>query len=43
MSDLGAHIDPAFVLLDDAVDNLEAQPGPFANILGGEKGFEDPR
>ena len=29
------------MLFDDAVDGGQAQPGAFANILGGEKGFKD--
>ena len=34
--------DPAFVLLDDAIDGRQPQSGAFANFLGREEGLEDP-
>ena len=34
-------VDAAAVLLDDAVDDREAEPGAPAKLLGGEEGLED--
>ena len=38
----GLDVDRAAVLLDDPVADREAQPGPFADRLGGEERVEDP-
>ena len=33
--------DSSFVIADDALDDIEAEAGTFADGLGGEEGFED--
>jgi hypothetical protein len=40
---LAFHLDPSFVLLDDAVDDRQTQPGSLSDRLGGEKWFEQMR
>ena len=39
---LALDIDPAVMVLDDAMDHRQADSGPFAGSLGGEKWFEYP-
>ena len=36
-------LDPALVLLDDAIDRRQPEAGALADFLGGEERLEDPR
>ena len=38
-----AHLNTAFVLLDDALNRVEAEARAFADSLGGKERFEDMR
>ena len=43
LADFAVNIDPALMLLNDAKHGGQPQAGAFADILGGEERFEDPR
>ena len=43
LAEFAFDFDPAFVLLDDAVNRGEAEAGAFAEFLGGEKRLENAR
>lgn len=41
MAYVAFEVEPAVMLADDAVDDGEAKAGAFADLFGGEEGFED--